>query len=66
VDHGGRRGIEEVRADEVEPRFARDHALRLDRLLVRVEDGKVDPRPADVESRAPDDTEKSMGSSIRI
>jgi hypothetical protein len=55
VNHGGGDGVEEVQADEVESRRARDHAARVQRLAL-AEDRQIDPGgKAWRISRTPDD-----------
>src|SRR5262245_2569704 len=55
VDCRGRRRIEKLETDEIQPRLARDHTGIVLRVAIGVEHRQVDPGEARMEARAPDD-----------
>jgi len=54
VDHRRRHRVEEVQADEVQPRLAGDDPALVDRFVL-ADGGQVDPREVVLEPGAPDD-----------
>jgi hypothetical protein len=63
VDLAGRRSIEELQADEVQPRLLGDDPPLVEWLGVTVKDREIDPREVWTETGAPDDV---GGSSTQV